>query len=109
MSSSYFFARRQQRTKPGVLGAGGLASSDGCWAGPALPIFEASIMRASWRESAAACSGCLSSMSLISARQASFFDERSDDDRAAAPSLPALAFRPNEFSANAAKLSPQEG
>ena len=48
-------------------------------------------------------------MSLISARQASFFDERSDDDRAAAPSLPALAFRPNEFSANAARLSPQEG
>ena len=48
-------------------------------------------------------------MSLISARHASFFDERSDDDRAAAPSLPALAFRPNEFSANAARLSPQEG
>ena len=48
-------------------------------------------------------------MSLISARHASFFDELSDDDRAAAPSLPALAFRPNEFSANAARLSPQEG
>ena len=74
--------------------------------------------RRTWRDSDAASSGLVSSMSVISARHASFFEELSDDGRrvlsrggdgAAAPSLLVLSFRPKEFSANSAKLSLQEG
>ena len=74
--------------------------------------------RRTWRDSDAASSGLVSSISVISARHVSFFEELSDDGRrvlsrggdgAAAPSLLVLSFRPKEFSANSAKLSLQEG
>jgi hypothetical protein len=76
------------------------------------------VCRRTWRDSDAVSSGLVSSMSVISARHASFFEELSDEGRrarsrggdgAAAPSLLVLSLRPKEFSANSAKLSLQEG